>query len=322
MSGRWGVVLGAGGVLGGAWQVAAMAALEEHVGADLRDADVLLGTSVGSLNAALLGAGVPVRDLLAHQEGQEIAEGPLSGVPWDYDTAVEGAYRLQPFARPGSTRLFLEGLRRREEIPRSLLLASLVPVGRGSLEKVADLIDQVVDGPWPRHQDVRIVAVDYDDGERTVFGRAPGAREVDIGSAVLASCSVPGMFPPQEIEGHRYVDGGVWSTTNADVVDRDRLDDVYVLAPLVALAGVRTHSVRDAVAWRWRQAMTRRTLGEMATLQAAGARVTILGPGSEDMELMGLDLMDNSRRLEVLRSSRRTAAAALASPTRLEAVEL
>ena len=322
MSGRWGVVLGAGGVLGGAWQVGAMAALEEHVGDDLRHADVLVGTSVGSLNAALLGAGVPVRDLLAHQEGHEISEGPLAGVPWDYDTAVEGAYRLQPFARPGSARLFLEALRRREEIPTSLLVASLVPVGRGSLAKVAGLLDRVVEGPWPQHQDVRIVAVDYDSGARTVFGRAPGARQVDIGPAVLASCSVPGMFPPEEIGGHRYVDGGVWSTTNADVLGQDHLDDVYVLAPLVALAGVRTRSVRDAVAWRWRQAMTRRTIREVKTLRTAGSRVTLLGPGPEDMEMMGLDLMDTSRRQDVLVTSRRAAARALASPLPLGAAEL
>lgn len=322
MSRSWGVVLGAGGVLGGAWQVGVMAALEDHVGADLRDADVLVGTSVGSLNAALLGAGVPVGDLVAHQEGREISEGLLAGVPWDYDTAVEGAYRLQPFARPGSGRLVLEALRGRARIPTGLLVASLVPVGRGSLEKVAGLLDRVVDGPWPRHQDLRVVAVDYDSGHRTVFGRGPGAHTVDIGPAVLASCSVPGMFPPLEIRGHRYVDGGVWSTTNADVLDGDGLDDVYVVAPLAATSPVRTRTVRDAVAWRWRRAMTRRTLREVATLRAAGTRVTFIGPGPADMELMGLDLMDATRRLEVLATSRRTAARALAAPERSEAAEL
>jgi NTE family protein len=322
VSRSWGIVLGAGGVLGGAWQVGVMAALEDHVGADLRDADVLVGTSVGSLNAALLGAGVPVADLVAHQEGQEISEGLLAGVPWDYDTAVESAYRLQPFARPGSTRLVREALRGRARIPAGLLVASLVPVGRGSLDNVAGLLDRVVDGPWPGHRDLRVVAVDYDSGQRTVFGRAPGARTVDIGPAVLASCSVPGMFPPLEIHGHRYVDGGVWSTTNADVLGREGLDDVYVVAPLAALSPVRTRTVRDAVAWRWRKAMTRRTLREVATLRASGTRVTLLGPGSADMELMGLDLMDVTRRLEVLVTGRRTAARALTARGRSEAAEL
>jgi predicted acylesterase/phospholipase RssA len=100
------------------------------------------------------------------------------------------------------------------------------------------------------------VAVDDDSGQRTVVGRVPGARTVDIGPAVLASCSVPRMFPPLEVRGHRYVGGGVWSTTNATVPEREGLDDVYVVAPLAALSPVRTRTVRDAVAWRWRKVMT------------------------------------------------------------------
>ena len=43
VSGRWGLVLGGGGVLGGAWMVGALTALEQVHGLDARDADVIVG---------------------------------------------------------------------------------------------------------------------------------------------------------------------------------------------------------------------------------------------------------------------------------------
>src|SRR5882672_11965977 len=51
---RVGIVLGAGGVLGGAWMVGALAALNRVTGWDPREPDQLVGTSAGALFAALL----------------------------------------------------------------------------------------------------------------------------------------------------------------------------------------------------------------------------------------------------------------------------
>ncbi|MGF1663528.1 MAG: patatin-like phospholipase family protein [Kineosporiaceae bacterium] len=315
---RWGVVLGAGGVLGGAWQVGALAALEERLGAAVADADVLLGTSVGALHAALVAAGVRVGDLVAHQEGRAPASGPLAGLDWDHDAAVRVSYPVRPWLRPGSVRLLGRALRSRGAVPRTLLLASLAPIGRGSLERVAELLDHVVppagrDGArWPDHPGLRVAAVDYDRGERIVLDRGAG---IPVGPAVLASCSVPGVFPPVEVGDRRLVDGGVWSTTNADLLRAEGLAEVYVLAPLVRVPAARA-SARPGgaarVAWGLRGAFSRRTLREVARLREAGTRVTLLGPGEEDVAVMGADLMDPARRLDVLRTSRRTTTAALA----------
>jgi len=63
------VVLGAGGVLGASWTIGALQAITEVEGFDPHDADVLVGTSAGSVLAALLGSGLTVADLLAHQRG-------------------------------------------------------------------------------------------------------------------------------------------------------------------------------------------------------------------------------------------------------------
>ena len=47
-----GLVLGAGGVLGAAWTIGALAAVQEGYDWDPRSADVLIGTSAGSVMAA------------------------------------------------------------------------------------------------------------------------------------------------------------------------------------------------------------------------------------------------------------------------------
>ena len=60
MSVRWGLVLGGGGVLGGAWMVGALTSLQQVHGLDPREAELIVGTSAGSVTAALLGAGVSV----------------------------------------------------------------------------------------------------------------------------------------------------------------------------------------------------------------------------------------------------------------------
>jgi NTE family protein len=66
---------------------------------------------------------------------------------------------------------------------------------------------------WPE-RDLRIAAVDAVTGEVVIFTRGSGVRLAD---AVAASCAVPGIWPPATVGDHRYVDGGVRSSTNADL---------------------------------------------------------------------------------------------------------
>ena len=75
---RRGLVLGAGGVLGAAWTVGALVALQDTEGFDVRDVEVLVGTSAGSVLASLLGAGVTPAELRQDLLGIEVATGPVS----------------------------------------------------------------------------------------------------------------------------------------------------------------------------------------------------------------------------------------------------
>src|SRR5438105_12785710 len=66
---RVGLVLGAGGVLGGAWLAGGLAAIAEETGWDPATADVIVGTSAGSMIGALLASGVPPWFMAAHSAG-------------------------------------------------------------------------------------------------------------------------------------------------------------------------------------------------------------------------------------------------------------
>jgi len=66
---------------------------------------------------------------------------------------------------------------------------------------------------WPQRR-LLITAVDADTGEFVVFDRDSG---VDLVSAVGASCAVPGVWPAVEIDGRRFMDGGMRTLANADL---------------------------------------------------------------------------------------------------------
>lgn len=66
---------------------------------------------------------------------------------------------------------------------------------------------------WPV-ESLWLCAVRLDDGVRTVFGRSSDdVPIVSVGTAVAASCAVPGFYSPVKITGPRYVDAGIWSAT-------------------------------------------------------------------------------------------------------------
>ncbi|WP_188308354.1 patatin-like phospholipase family protein, partial [Streptomyces sp. CBMA123] len=137
---RRGLVLGGGGMLGAAWTVGALCAVEEATGHRPGEADVLLGTSAGAILAALLAGGVRPEQLRDHQRGLPITEGPLAGVAFDYETAVGGALPPRPRAGIGSPDLLRDAVRHPREYPLLTMVSAMAPHGRGSLAPVGELV--------------------------------------------------------------------------------------------------------------------------------------------------------------------------------------
>lgn len=313
---RRGLVLGGGGVLGAAWAIGALSALEGRLGVDVRSVDQLIGTSAGSVLCTLLAAGVSVSDLHTHQLEGHIDTGPLAGFHWDYDEATGGDRPVAPKPGFGSPLLLRKGIRELRQLPPTAVLAALMPEGRGRLDSVGALIRHVVPSGWVGRDGLTVVALDYDAGVRVPFGReeAPAA---DVAEAVMASCAIPGWYSPVRIGATRYIDGGTWSSTNLDLMLGLGLDEVYVLAPQVSFDTDHPEELVSRIERQWRTRVTARALREMATVHADGPEVTIIGPGREDLEAIGSNLMDVSRRPTVMATSLRTSFVALADPTRI-----
>ncbi|MBD0291980.1 MAG: patatin-like phospholipase family protein [Jiangellaceae bacterium] len=313
---RRGLVLGSGGVLGAAWAVGALCALEDHTGVDLRTVDYIVGTSAGAVLTALLGEGVRPAQLRAHQLGG--AEGRLAGAPWDYARSSGGARPPWPRLAVGSPALVRRNAWRLRRLPPTAVLSALLPVGRGSLEELGQLVAALApDGRWSSHRNVWIVAMDYETGRRVPFGR-PGEPPASLVDAVMASCAIPAWYAPVVIDGHRYVDGGACSATSVDLLAGRHLDEVFVVAPMVTLDPDRPRSLLGKMERRWRAAVTRRCMNEIGKLRAEGTVVTLLGPGQEDLAAIGVNVMQTNRRLHVLETSLRTSARALTDAASLQ----
>jgi len=302
---RHGIVLGAGGILGFTWSVAALHAWEQETGLDARDADIRVGTSAGSILAGMLGLGVSTDTILRHQLGTSLEDD--RNVEWDYE--LDGGRTRPPMPRLGlgSPGLLLSVLRHPGRLPPLAAMSGILPRGQGSLAPLERMLERLSDGAdeWPE-RDTWIVTMDYATGNRRVFGR-PGSPPARLSQAVQASCSIPGWYHPVKIGRHSYVDGGALSSTSVDLLAGAGLGEVLVIAPMVSRAYDRPRSPIAILERRWRRLTTKRVLREIAKVEAAGTRVRLLCPGPADLAAMGANLMDHRRRRAVLYTAMRSA---------------
>lgn len=298
---RRALVLGGGGVLGAAWMTGALSVLETRLDFDFRQSQVLIGTSAGSVLAALLGGGVAVPALVNHQLGKPAAEDPQ--FDFDSDRAAGGPLPPLPRLGIGSAALLARSALRPRHYPPLAAFSAVLPRGRGSLASVGELVSALpAANGWSTHPATWIVAMDYDRGRRVAFGR-PGAPAARLEQAVMASCAIPGWYRPVVIGDRRYVDGGTCSPASADLLLGEELDEAVVLAPMASYEIDHPASVVGRLERRFRQAMGRRLAREVAKLRAGGVRVTVLTPGCRDLQVIGVNLMDPARRRVVLETA-------------------
>ena len=322
---RVGLVLGAGGIQGGAWLTGGLDALASETGWDPASADYVVGTSAGSMIGALCASGVPPWFMVAHSRGETFDNvNDARGRPAaESDRSAGAGFRLEralPPIGPGSWRLALRTLTNPRRYTPATVATGWLPRGMFSVDGLKDTIRSVVPSGWSPHPNLWIVACDYETGRRVPFGRSD-ASTADLADAVAASCAIPGIYHPVTIDGRRYVDGGIYSTSNADILRDENLDLVICLNPTSTLHPIRAINPRDAFNLIFQRASGRRLGHETKRLRAAGTEVVLIQPLREDLEAMGPNLMRRGNRNEVIEVARRTVARQLAEPDNRELLE-
>jgi NTE family protein len=305
---RIGVVLSAGGEAGLAFHAGVLAGLTEGIGWDPNAADLLVGTSAGSVAAAALRAGLSPNDMAAMVEGSPLsAKGaaliaPVGDAP---SQQPRRARRRLPAWGPAAPRVLLAAARRPWQVRPASLMAGLLPEGTVPTSAISDGVNALLGDVWPTRP-LWVCAVRLEDGRPVIFGQngAPPAR---VGEAVSASCAIPAYFAPVQIDGVRYVDGGAHSLSHLLEVAGEGLDLVIVVAPMSRtghrsfpglLAGWSAGNlfVREA---------SRAQLGlESLVVRRRGTAVVAFQPTAEDQKAMGLNFMDPRRRAQVVRQAR------------------
>jgi NTE family protein len=307
---RIGLVLGAGGIRGWGFHLGVVAALHDETGWGGDTATVVVGTSAGAGVGSLLRAGLGPTELLRRlREPTPVEVLRHERLRPDEAAPGNGARAARRRLRPQAP-----GLVRR--IQRPLVAASgLLPEGRAPTTSMGAWSRFLHGTAWPA-EPLWITAVRLSDGHRVVFGRDPGVAWPDVATAVQASCAVPAVFTPVEHHGARYVDGGVHSPTNADLLADPALglDLVIVSSPMSASAAVPRLA---------RRRLFHRMLdAEAAAVAATGTPVIRLEPDAPVMAVMDASQRDRAGMVAVMEAARSSVAAHLASPRVADRLEV
>lgn len=262
------LVLSGGGPVGIAWESGIAAGLASR-GVDLSGADLVVGTSAGSVVGAQIALGRDMDEVLHRYRSSGDARG-----------------EARPVAARGATG---EQMQRLMEAFTELFTSDAPPEQRRAKIGAVALDAQTVDEDtfignfrylggedWP--PGFACTAVDARTGEFVVWDEA---SQVDLVRAVASSCAVPGIFPPITISGRRFIDGGMRSPTNADLAAGHGRVAVLSLFPSEAADG-RPDGFRRA----FRE--------ELDALRDAGASVEVIAPDAASTSAFGTNLMDPS----------------------------
>jgi len=339
MAARVTLVLGAGGSVGHAYHLGVLSAIADELGWDARRAELIIGTSAGSVVGAGLRAGLSAGDMRARVHGEPLTpagrrivrrgEAAVAAVATARAAAgldvlpvadVDVAARLRRL-RMASPERVLRAMREPWRVSPGSLLSAMIPAGRLPTDHLGAPYDALFADVWPRKR-LWIVAVELDVGRRVVFGRDErlDGDQPSVGQAVQASCAIPGYFAPVTIGETRYVDGGVHSTTNADLAAPDAApakgrhrrppDVVIVSAPMSPERAGSDLSPKSAL----RQIARRWLASELATLRERGVETVTFQPTSADLGTMVGDSMDPAKAPAVVEQARLSTVERLRDP--------
>ncbi|MFN2525795.1 MAG: patatin-like phospholipase family protein [Actinomycetota bacterium] len=291
-----GLVLGAGGLVGMGYHAGVLRALDKW-GVDVTDADVVVGTSAGSIIASYLASGWDQSDFYEYAHGRHrdaISDAERESAPHRLFEPLWHSRNER--VRRGIGSLFAVASSR-GYIPRNVgglipgPIKRAFPSGLFSTEKTHERLHRNLPGEWPR-PGLFICAADLYTGQRIVFGKE-GAPEASLPDAVLASTAIPGMFRPVRIGERHYVDGGIVSATSLDLAVEEGCSHILCIAPL----GYRSEGeliAREPRIWPAMVArgLFARTLArEVRDARERGVEVLVFRPWLKELRAQGANTM-------------------------------
>lgn len=260
------LVLGGGGPVGRAWQMGIAAGLLAE-GVDLREADLIVGTSAGAVVGARLALGLDPIAMNFAADATAVSL-PSAAVMAGLQALMAGMIRAANSPSPEMERM---------QIGRMALAAPAI-CEDASLAR--ETFSAIMSQPWP--PSFRATTVSTRTGRLKVWDASAG---VPLERAVAASAALPGMWPPITIGDDRYMDGGVRSALNADLASGSVSAVVVSCIDLVSGPGTP-----DAYG-----TLNKLLLTEIDGLRREGARVEIVAPSAAFRELTG----NGTRMLDV-----------------------
>ncbi|HUP87671.1 MAG TPA: patatin-like phospholipase family protein [Acidimicrobiales bacterium] len=293
-----GLVLGAGGTVGLAYHAGVLRALEQ-AGVVPDEADVIIGTSAGSVAAAYMRSGWSTEELWQIALGTHPSMDGLSAEELDarsrgilapaFTDPLSLARRLVGSAYV-SSRAFLRVPAPFLRMPEALQRA--FPGGVFEMTEGRRRFAEELPVGWP-DKPLWLCCVDIGTGRRVVLGKpgraaATKSATASLRAAVSASCAIPGLYPPVRVAGRTLVDGGIHSTTNLDLAAKAGCRLVICAAPLAydtggSLPAPWTQLVRRIPA--------RMLVDEMEDARRRGAEVLLIRPSAGELRIHGVNLM-------------------------------
>jgi NTE family protein len=327
-SSKTALVLGGGGFTGGVYEIGALRALDLlSVNRTVNDFDVYVGTSAGSLVAALAANGVTPEQMMQVVNNQSPT--PFRDINLDmllrpnYKEFAVKALQL-PFHFAGLARQIGRSPATFSPVDLVIALAEALPSGMYSGAGIEQYLDVVLSEEG-RTDDFRalanelyLAATDLDTCERIVLG-AEGWDDVPIPAAVRASAALPMLYKPVEIKGRTLIDGGVVSTTNLDIAVEAGAKLIVVVNPLVpfvndfskeipTLFGTKVRRVADMgfpkIGYQTFKLVAYQRLHEMARQweeRYPGVDIVLIEPDADDELMFETNIMNYASRLDVAR---------------------
>ncbi|MCS6984292.1 MAG: patatin-like phospholipase family protein [Leptospiraceae bacterium] len=95
-----------------------------------------------------------------------------------------------------------------------------------------DLIEKFIDIDYLQSKGTELItsAVSLQTGRVTYFSTKKVKNKDLLKKMLLASCAIPGIFPPVEIEKEQFIDGGLLNNTPVEVLLKRKLNHIVVIS--------------------------------------------------------------------------------------------